>query len=94
VNGRSASSAESIVPVARFLPNAFVVGENTSGVGAFGNLLRYVLPNSGVELFLPSSKGIGLGYMGEGRGYYPDYWQRRIALEGLAAFGLRAAERL
>lgn len=94
VNGRSASSAESVVPVARLLPNAFVVGENTAGVGAYGNLLKYFLPNSGVELFLPSSKGNGPGYMGEGRGYYPDYWLGRVVLEDLAAFGRRAAESL
>lgn len=72
-----ASACESFVSHARQLSDSVVVGENTGGVGIFGEVLVYRLPKSGLGM------SAGMKYfhdpdsaraIPEGRGLSPDYW--------------------
>ena len=77
VDNVCASACESFVSHARQLSGAVVVGENTGGVGIFGEVLVYRLPKSGLGM------SAGMKYfhdpepsreVPEGRGHLPDYW--------------------
>lgn len=70
-----ASSGEGFVSYLRQLENVLFVGENTGGVGQFGEVARFVLPNTGLRIkfgtqlfFLPDLSLI------EGIGRLPDVW--------------------
>lgn len=72
-----ASSCETVPLLARQLPGSLVVGENTGGVGVFGEVKSFRLPRSGLGL------GLGSKYfhhldpaldIEEGVGYLPDLW--------------------
>jgi C-terminal processing protease CtpA/Prc len=69
VDNGCASSCESFVQYVPQLERGLVVGENTGGVGVFGEVRPYRLPNS------------GLG-MSAGRKYFHDPDPARIAPEG------------
>lgn len=68
-----ASSGEAFVDFSRCIPNAVLMGENTAGVGTFGEICRYRLPNSGIKLAVPGKLFVAPGFE-EGVGYLPDYW--------------------
>jgi C-terminal processing protease CtpA/Prc len=77
VDRRCASSCESFVMYARQLPNTLIVGENTAGVGVFGQVRSYRLPHSGIWMQAggkwfhdPDPKKMAQ----EGHGYEPDIW--------------------
>ncbi len=85
-----ASACESYVSHARQFERSVVVGENSGGVGVFGEVLVYRLPRSGLGM------AAGMKHfhdpdprraVPEGRGHLPDYW-----LDGDDA--LRIAERI
>ncbi len=70
-----ASSGESFIGYLNQLENVVFVGENTYGAGQFGEVTRFILPNSG----LPVQFGIKLFFHpdlsnAEGIGYLPDVW--------------------
>jgi len=71
VDRRCASSCESAVTIARTLPGAVVLGENTAGVGRFGETLEYRLPSTGLWMRAGSKHFIGLE---ENVGLRPDLW--------------------
>lgn len=70
-----ASSGEAFIGYLRQLENVVFVGENSGGMGQFGELARFVLPNTGLtiqfgtKLFLPPDLSLV-----EGIGYLPDVW--------------------
>ena len=77
VDRRCGSACESFVMYARQLPTSLVVGENTAGVGVFGETRRYRLPRSGIWLQAgrkwfhdPDPTRVAK----EGFGYQPDIW--------------------
>ena len=72
-----ASSCETVPLLARQLPGTLLLGENSGGVGTFGEVKRFRLPNTGL--------GIGMGSKHfhhpdpalaapEGVGHLPDVW--------------------
>lgn len=66
------SSGEAAINFSRSVHNCVVVGQNSGGVGVFGDVLPYQLPFSGIMLVLPFK----LFFHGanEGEGFAPDYW--------------------
>jgi len=72
-----ASSCETAALLARQLPDGLLLGENSGGVGVFGESLRYRLPNSGLNLMLGSKHfqhpDPALAVQ-EGVGHIPDLW--------------------
>lgn len=70
-----ASSGEAFIGYLHQLDNVVFVGENSGGVGQFGELARFVLPNTalpiyfGTKLFFPADLSLS-----EGIGYLPDVW--------------------
>jgi hypothetical protein len=92
VDAGCASACESFVSHVRQLDGAVVVGENTGGIGAFGEVLVYRLPKSGLGMTA------GMKYfhdldparvVPEGRGHLPDYW---IDTDAPAALTQRIAD--
>lgn len=73
MNRGVASSGEATVAYSRSVKNSLLIGENTAGIGTFGEVRSYVLPNSGIRLWLPSKLFLSPGLL-EGRGFLPDYW--------------------
>ncbi|MCK4357522.1 MAG: hypothetical protein KAW92_02025 [Candidatus Cloacimonetes bacterium] len=74
-NRGTASSGEVAVFYAKSIKNNIFIGENTGGVGRFGEMLSYYLPNSNILLQLPSKIFFYPGYdCPEGVGFMPDYW--------------------
>jgi hypothetical protein len=72
-----ASSCESFVTYARQIPDAKIVGENTGGMGVFGDVLTYRLPGTGLGMSAGSKWFHGAGpalTAPEGRGFLPDFW--------------------
>ena len=68
-----ASSGEAFLDYARSIPGAVLVGENSAGVGTFGEVRQYSLPNSLIRLNLPCKLFL-TPESREGTGYIPDYW--------------------
>lgn len=73
-DSRCASSCETAVALARKLPGALIVGENTAGAGEFGQAERYRLPNTGVWMQAPTKWFRGELVPLGGRGFKPDFW--------------------
>lgn len=71
---RNASSGESFADAARSLPNAIIMGENSSGANTFCPTRMYHLPNSNIEITMGEAiKAWEAGTM-EGKGLVPDIW--------------------
>ena len=68
-----ASSGEAMIDYSKSIPGAVLIGENSAGAGTFGEVRQYWLPNSRIQLFLPSKLFLAPGFE-EGVGYLPDYW--------------------
>lgn len=92
VDSSCASSCESLVMYARQIPGALIVGENTAGVGVFGEVRPYRLPSSGIWMQAgrkwfhdPNPTKVAE----EGRGYLPDIWidseEAGAVVDGLAS---------
>lgn len=72
VNDRVASSGESAVFMALSLPQVVLYGCSTLGIGRFGDLCVYTLPNSHITLWCPQKSFEQAPE--EGVGYEPDVW--------------------
>jgi hypothetical protein len=68
-----ASAGESAVAYCKSVPDVVFIGENTNGMGMFGNATPYVLPNSQMTLYLCRSLFIMPDFE-EGVGFMPNYW--------------------
>ncbi len=68
-----ASSGEALIDYSKSVPGAVLIGENSAGVGTFGEVRQYWLPNSFISLSLPGKLFLAPGFE-EGIGYLPDYW--------------------
>lgn len=68
-----ASSGEALINYTKSVPGAVLIGENSAGVGSFGEVHQYWLPNSLIRLSLPCKLFLATGCE-EGVGYIPDYW--------------------
>lgn len=72
---RCASACETAALLARQVPGAVIVGENTGGVMKVGEMRRYRLPNSRVGLSLGhQSHEDPSGEFRESYGFLPDVW--------------------
>jgi hypothetical protein len=67
------SSGEAAVAYSKSIRNRVLVGENTAGIGTFGDIRRYVLPHSRIRVVLPYKLFVSPELL-EGRGFLPDYW--------------------
>ena len=84
INCRTASAAELGTGMAFYLKNQGInvqlVGENSMGAVKYVGMLNYTLPNSGIWMNMGSNYGLAdifaeiPQFMGEGKGFYPDYW--------------------
>ncbi len=72
INDRVASSAESAIAMAKNLKNVVFYGCNSLGIGRFGDLCIYYLPNSGITLWLPQK--VFETEIEECEGFEPDVW--------------------
>jgi len=68
-----ASSGEAAVAYSKSVRDSLRVGENTGGIGTFGEVRRYYLPHSGIRVNLPCKLFVCEELL-EGRGYLPDIW--------------------
>ncbi len=73
INRNVASSGEALIDYSKSVPGAVLIGENTAGIGTYGQVLQYWLPNSIISLYLPSKLFLS-PEVKEGVGYIPDYW--------------------
>ena len=69
----TASSGEAFLDYSLSIPGAVHIGENSAGIGTFGDILFYWLPNSRIRITLPCKLFLAPGFE-EGVGYLPDYW--------------------
>ncbi|MBD3278944.1 MAG: hypothetical protein GF388_11650 [Candidatus Aegiribacteria sp.] len=69
----TASSGEAFLDYSLSIPGAVHIGENSAGIGTFGDIRNYWLPNSHIRITLPCKLFITPGFE-EGVGYLPDYW--------------------
>lgn len=72
INDSVASSGELAIIMASCIKNRTVYGCNTLGIGRFGDLLIYYLPNSKATIWCPHK--IYENGIEESKGYEPDYW--------------------
>ncbi len=70
---RVGSSGEALIDYSKSVPGSIIIGENSAGVGTFGEVHSYGLPNSLIRMRLASKLFIMPGFE-EGTGYLPDYW--------------------
>jgi hypothetical protein len=73
IDRRTGSAAEIATSYSRAAKNNVIVGENSAGAMAFGNVRYYLLKNSRIVLSLPSSILLLPGFR-ETEGFRPDYW--------------------
>lgn len=77
VDRHCASACESMIMYARQIPGTILVGENTAGVGVFGEVRRYPLAHT--HLWMQAGEKWFHGPASvpdadEGKGYLPDVW--------------------
>lgn len=72
-NRNVASSGEALLNFWRSIPGGIIVGENSGGIGNFGDVREYMLPGSKMVLTVPCKLFIVPG-VEEGTGYMPDCW--------------------
>ncbi len=71
----TASSGESFIGYLRQLKNVVFIGENSGGIGQFGELARFVLPNTGLSVYFGTKLFFPPDFsLTEGIGYLPDLW--------------------
>lgn len=79
-NDSVASSGEAAINIAKSVRNCIVVGQNSSGIGVFGDVLSYQLPYSEITMNVPHK--IFLGGVEEGVGFEPDFWVDKSDVQG------------
>jgi hypothetical protein len=79
-NDEIISSGESALNIAKSVRNSIIVGQNSSGVGVFGDVRTYQLPYSDIRMRVPSK--LFLGGAKEGEGFEPDYWIDNTDVQG------------
>jgi hypothetical protein len=72
-NRNIASSGEALCSYARSVKKSFLIGENTAGIGTFGEIDNYQLPNSNIILNVPEKLFVHTNLI-ESIGFMPDYW--------------------
>lgn len=72
-NRKVASSGEATIAYSKSVPGNIIIGENSGGVGTFGEILTYMLKNSKIYFNLPSKLFLA-PQVKEGSGYMPDLW--------------------
>ena len=72
INSKTGSSAENAIGYAKCVKNNILIGENSCGVGLFGERQDFLLKNSLIVFGIPCK--IFLSESKEGEGYTPDYW--------------------
>jgi len=91
LDSRVMSAGESFVRYLQQLENVIFIGGNTRGMGMVGNVGRFKLPNSGIEVLAGVTIFLDTDLVNrEGKGYLPDFWvepgqARNIAVEILSA---------
>ncbi|MCK5683121.1 hypothetical protein KAJ27_03335 [bacterium] len=73
VNRWVASSGEATVAFSKSVSDNLLIGENTAGMGTFGEVRTYILKHSKILFALPSKLFIAEDSK-EGYGYIPNYW--------------------
>jgi hypothetical protein len=74
-NDLVASAGEGLLMRISQLENVVIVGENSMGALAFGNISAHILPNSRLWIWMPVNFGIFLDQQfREGLGIFPDIW--------------------
>lgn len=72
INSKTGSSAENAIGYSKCVKNNILIGENSCGMGLFGEQQSFLLKNSMILLGIPCK--IFLSESKEGEGYTPDYW--------------------
>lgn len=72
INSGTCSSAENAIGYAKSVKNNLLIGENSCGMGLFGEQQAYILRHSLISLGIPCK--VFLSESKEGEGYMPDYW--------------------
>ncbi len=68
-----ASSGEGTLGSSRAVKDLLLIGENSAGIGTFGEVRPYILPNSRIQLSLPCKLFLEPGIL-EGKGFFPNLW--------------------
>ena len=87
INSTTGSSAENAIGYAKSVRNHLLIGENSGGIGLFGEVQSYILRHSMIRLGIPCK--IFLNGVKEGEGYTPDYWVDSPNLVGAVAQWIR-----
>ena len=87
MNHDTGSAAENAVGYAKSVKNHILIGENSGGIGLFGEVQGYLLRHSMIRLGIPCA--IFLNGVAEGEGYNPDYWIDSADLVGEVARWIR-----
>lgn len=76
VDNNCGSSGETAYNALRTIKNSIVIGTNTSGCESFGNVVNYVLPNSGIRFVYGTHLRSFSDPMEnvDGKGFLPDIW--------------------
>ena len=69
-----ASSGETMIQCLRLVQGSLILGTPTAGCCSFGNVIRYRLPRSGIEINIPVSFFMQAYGTREGEGIEPDLW--------------------
>jgi hypothetical protein len=72
-NRKVASSGEATLAYFKSFEKGLLIGENSAGIGQFGEIMTYQLPHSHMVFNLPSKLFLMEGSP-ESRGFLPDYW--------------------
>ena len=80
INSKTGSSAENAIGYSKCVKNNILIGENSCGMGLFGEKQDFLLKNSLIILGIPCK--IFLSESKEGEGYTPDYWVDSADLVG------------
>ncbi|MCK9225373.1 MAG: S41 family peptidase, partial [Candidatus Muirbacterium halophilum] len=72
-NRNIASSGEALCSYSKSVKNSLLIGENTAGIGTFGEINEYQLPNSNIILNIPEKLFVQSDVV-ESIGFIPDYW--------------------
>ncbi len=73
MNRGVSSSAETAIKFCKTVKDVILIGENTSGVGTFSNVLRFYLSNSNICIHMGYQISLMPGFR-ETIGFIPDYW--------------------
>ena len=83
INSKTCSSAENAIGYAKCVKNNLLIGENSCGMGLFGEQQAFFLRHSLINLGIPCK--IFLSESKEGEGYTPDDWADSADLVGIVA---------